>query len=457
MADDFFCDSTVSTSDYVISSMKIGDWYRMDDYADSSCGGYGDYLDLNWEWKEVSEIMSNSQDVVDVLPSDPFEMDISGGCTMIRGWIEEVDDDSFGNRKDESEVKKVAAGDDGLFSGLNLFWTETTIGDEIDIDIESLDSNGLFLFDGSKESNNGKVLHLDSINNGCHDGDDDDHHHVGSPPDALFFALGYLGMRDLFSVERVCKSLRDGVRNDPLLWRSIHIDQPSGEVFSDESLLRMTNRANGSLQSLSLVKCSKITDNGLKTVFQRNPGLTKLSVLGCNGLSVEGLLNNLKFLKSAGGSGIKRLRVGGLHTVTMEQYEELKKALFSSSDNEKQLGSPKPRFYHGGQLYLSLDDNRPIDIEACPKCHQLRQIYDCPAEICESRRVSCRACTSCIPRCINCGCCFNERDYMETFCLDFLCLDCLAQILSFPDGEEEDMSIPSGFHQQASYHFCLYG
>ncbi|XP_024975389.1 F-box protein SKIP14-like isoform X1 [Cynara cardunculus var. scolymus] len=428
MADDFFCDPKVS----MFSSMKIGDWYRMDDYGDTSYDdGCGDYLNLNWEWKEVSEIMSHSQDVVDVLPSDPFEMNINGGCTMIRGWIEEVDDDdddddddgigcnTFRNRKDES---------DGLFSGLNLVWTET-------------------------------MRPIDSINNGCHDDDDggDHDHDLGSPPDALFFALGYLGMRDLLSVERVCKSLRDGVRNDPLLWRSIEIDQPSDEMFSDESLLRMTNRANESLQSLSLVKCSKITDNGLKTVFQRNPGLTKLSVLGCNGLSVEGLLNNLKFLKSTGGTGIKRLRIGGLHTVTTEQYEELKKALSSSLDNEKQLGYPKPRFYHGGQLYLSLDDNRPIDIEACPKCHQIRQIYDCPAEICQLRRVSCRACTFCIPRCINCGCCFNERDYMETFCLDFLCLDCLAQILSFPDGEEEDMSIPPGFHPQASYHFCLYG
>ncbi|KAJ9564320.1 hypothetical protein OSB04_000286 [Centaurea solstitialis] len=451
MEDDFVCDPKVSTSDYVFSSMKIGELYRMDDYGDGSCDGYGDYLNLNWELKE---------DVLDVLPSDPFEMNIrSGGCTMIRGWIEEVDDDDddigfnrFGNRKDESEVKN-----DGLFSGLNLIWTES-IGDEIDI--ESLDSKGLFLFDGSKELNHGKVF-----NNGCHDDDDDDgcdddngdDGNLGSPPDALFFALGYLGMRDLLCVERVCKSLRDGVRNDPLLWRSIYIDQPSGETFSDESLLRMTNRANGSLQSLSLVKCSKITDNGLKIVFQRNPGVTKLSVLGCNGLTVEGLLNNLKFLKSTGGTGIKRLRIGGLHTVTTEQYEELKKALSSSLDNEKQSSSPKPRFYHGGQLYLSLDDNRPIDIEACPKCHQLRQIYDCPAEICQSRHVSCRACTFCIPRCINCGCCFNERDYMETFCLDFLCLDCLAQLLSFPDGEEEDMGIPSGFHHQASYHFCLYG
>ncbi|GJW62633.1 glyceraldehyde-3-phosphate dehydrogenase, cytosolic, partial [Tanacetum coccineum] len=259
----------------------------------------------------------------------------------------------------------------------------------------------------------------------------------GVVPDGLFFALGYLGTRDLVSVEGVCKSLRDGVRNDPLLWRSVHVDQPLGESFGDEALMRVTDRANGMLQSLSLVKCLKVTDDGLKNVIQRNLGLTKCrryhSILEISDIS-------------SGGSGIKRLRIGGMHSVTMEHFEELKKILFI--DSQKQLTSNKPRFYHGGQLHLSLDDDRPIDIEACLKCHQLRQVYDCPAKTCEGRRDNCRACTFCIPRCINCGCCFNERDYMETFCLDFLCLDCLTQILSFTDGEEEDISI-HGFHRQA--------
>ncbi|CAH1412939.1 unnamed protein product [Lactuca virosa] len=424
----------VYSPDYLLSSLKIGDWYRMDDYTDNSFDfdGFDDYLNLNWEWKK--------EDVLDMLPSDPFEMNISGGCTMIRGWIQEVDDD-IGYIK----------------------ISEKSIGDEINLDDTST-TNGLFFFDGSKESK--ALQHSFNKNTNCCQSDGKDNIHVGVPHDALFFALGHLGMRDLMSVERVCKSLRDGVRNDPLLWRNIHIDQQPGESFADESLLRITNRASGSLQSLSLVKCLKITDNGLKNVIQQNPGLTKLSLLGCNGLTMEGLLSNLKSLKTTNGGGIKRLRIGGLHSITMEQFEDLKKVLSidnnnNNNNNKNHLTCPKPRFYNGGQLHLSLEDDRPIDIEACPKCHQLRQVYDCPADTCQGKRYCCRACTFCIPRCINCGCCLNERNYMETFCLDFICFHCLKQILSFTNGgEDEDMGVDSGqsgHYQQASYRFCLYG
>lgn len=413
MGDKGMFDPKVSSPDCLLSSMKFGAWCRLDHYKDRSFDGCDDYLDLDLdldlEWKD---------DVINMLPSDPFEMNKSRGRTMIRGWFDE----------DIGYIKI----------------SEDSVGDEISLD----DTDGLFLFDEKSK----KVLH--SVNehkaNCCHGDDDGD---IGTPHDALCFALAYLGMKDLLSVERVCKSLRDCVRNDPLLWRNIQIDQTPGKSFTDDSLLRITNRAGGSLQSLSLFKCSKITDNGLKNVFQQNLGLTKLSVVGCNGLSMEGLLNNMKNLKSASGVGISRLRISLLQGITMEQYEELRKVLLSMDNKQKHhTASPKPRFYHGGQLYLSLDDDHPIDIEVCPKCHQLRHVYDCPAKSCEH----CRACAFCIPRCISCGYCFKERNYTETFCLDFICLDCLTQYLSFPDGEEEDISI-SGFHQQASYHFCLYG
>ncbi|KAI7730752.1 hypothetical protein M8C21_017497 [Ambrosia artemisiifolia] len=406
MVDDLLCNLTVSCQDYVFSPIKISAW--IDLCLMDNCKGYKDCkdldfddclsldlgLDLNREWKD---------DVISKLPSDPFEMNVNIGYVEI---------------------------------------SERLIGDEIKLD----DANGLFLFD-EKSKKVGDLIKKD--------GDGDGGDEVGEPHDALFYVLGYLGMRDLFSVERVCKSLRDGVRYDPLLWRNISIDQPVGESFNDDALLRITNRANGSLQTLSLVKCMKITDMGLKNVFQQNRWLMKLNVVGCNGISMEGLLNNIK---SFGGGGIKRLRIGGLHSITMEQFQELSKLL--SSNNQNKAGSLKPRFFHGAQLYLSLDDNRPIDIEACPKCHQLKQVYDCPAASCGGKHNNCRACTFCIPRCTSCGCCFNERSYIETFCLDLLCLDCLTRFLRFPDCEDEDIGIRRFHqhqHQQATYHFCLYG
>ena len=100
----------------------------------------------------------------------------------------------------------------------------------------------------------------------------------GAPHEALILALGYLGVRDLCVVENVCTSLRSIVQNDPLLWRSIHIDQPLNEKITDDVLLRITSRAQGSLQCLSLVDCQRITDEGLKLVVENNPKLIKVSL-----------------------------------------------------------------------------------------------------------------------------------------------------------------------------------
>lgn len=102
----------------------------------------------------------------------------------------------------------------------------------------------------------------------------------GFPHDALFFVLGYLGVRDLLSVEGVCRSLCDAVRGDPLLWRTMHIDQPLNERITDDTLVKLTNRAQGTLQHLALVNCLWITDSGLGRVLQSNPRLMKVSI--CN-------------------------------------------------------------------------------------------------------------------------------------------------------------------------------
>ena len=85
-------------------------------------------------------------------------------------------------------------------------------------------------------------------------------------------------LSDLLVVERVCKSLHSTVRGDPLLWRSIHVDQPLNERITDDVLLQLTNRAQGHLQCLSLVECTRITDDGLKRILEGNPKLTKVSM-----------------------------------------------------------------------------------------------------------------------------------------------------------------------------------
>lgn len=97
--------------------------------------------------------------------------------------------------------------------------------------------------------------------------------------EGMVFVLGYLGLRDILSVEMVCKSLRSAVRNEPFLWRCIHIESDLGKKISDADLLCLSQKSLGSLQCLSLVGCMNITDQGLRAVLNCNPQLTKVSTV----------------------------------------------------------------------------------------------------------------------------------------------------------------------------------
>lgn len=102
--------------------------------------------------------------------------------------------------------------------------------------------------------------------------------------EAMVFVLSYLGLRDILSIEMVCKSLRSAVRNEPFLWKCIHIDSDLGEKVSDANLLCLTQKCSGSLQCLSLVACQNITDQGLKAVLASNLQLTKVSMMPSIGI-----------------------------------------------------------------------------------------------------------------------------------------------------------------------------
>lgn len=147
---------------------------------------------------------------------------------------------------------------------------------------------------------------------------------------------------------------------------------------------------------------------------------------GCTRLSIEGILNSLRAFKAMGAQGVKHLRIGGLYGVTPKHFEELKALL--GTDGQIQPSARKPRFYNRKNLYLSSDDEHDLDVEMCPRCENLRLVYDCPAEACQTKDRAtqlCRACTLCIQRCVQCGRCINDSEYEETFCLELLCSVCL--------------------------------
>lgn len=379
---------------------------------------------------------SVSKDVIDRLPLDPFDMDINTTFTAITGWLEDLDVDygGFGRNVAGNHTEEY-----NLFAGLNLIWTNVFRFQPFPTNVQlnhiipaTSPANG-WENEAEYVNSSSSTNHVENTQEGsveCSSPEDG-----GVPHQALLFSLGFLGVRDLLSVERVCRSLRFSVQTDVLFWRTIIIDQPLNEKITDDILLQLTSRAQGKLQSLSLVECPRITDNGLKLVLEKNLQLKKLSVPGCTRLSVGGIVNMLKTLKSEGTLCITHLRVGGLYGMTSEHFEDLKLLLGS----QKVPNDYKARYYDGGHHYVLCDDDDAIDVEECPKCQNLRLVYDCPAEGCEGKGNNdngsevCRGCILCIPRCVECGCCINDNEYEETFCLEWLCSNCCRKPSTRPE------------------------
>ncbi|OMO81416.1 hypothetical protein COLO4_23604 [Corchorus olitorius] len=439
--------------------MRMANGYLVEGITEKNGDGYSKSWHSNLEMEDCFDYGRNrsgdrcgsqesvSNDIIDLLPSDPFGMDIKTTFTAITGWLEDLEVD-YGHY-----VRNGTGTSDGsyqLFAGLNFIWNNAmmfqTFPGSTGFECKGSVSGG---FGGSSQVKEGgdvsdgaalesssnvedslcfrneDTVSVDEDNEEFQDCEVSSDEDEGAPHEALILALGYLGVRDLFVVEKVCTSLRSTVQNDPLLWRSIHIDQPLSEKITDDVLLQVTSRAQGSLQCLSLVDCQRITDEGLKRVVEKNPKLVKLSVPGCTKLSIEGILNCLKALKSMGTNGVKHLRIGGLYGGTQKHFEELKFLL--GMDDQVQQNVQKPHFYNRGNVYLSCEDDRPIDIDMCPRCQNMRLVYDCPAEGCQRKEHNaqlCRACTLCIARCVQCGRCINDSEYEETFCLELLCSNC---------------------------------
>lgn len=155
----------------------------------------------------------------------------------------------------------------------------------------------------------------------------------------------------------------------------------------------------------------------------------QLNVQGCMKLTIDGIVDCLKSYKLVAVTGIKHLRVHAILGVTQKHFEELK-SLLGIDDNLQ--NNHMPCFLLQGSPHLSNDDDRPIDIDMCPRCQNPRLVYDCPVRDCQGKDHTtqvCRACTLCIARCVQCGKCLNDEKYEETFFLEKVCSDCWNQAL----------------------------
>lgn len=313
-------------------NLRMGNGYRVEGKKPEMSGGGGDSFGKVWPGVEnpfasdrcnrgpnvgaSAAQDSVSKDILDILPSDPFGMDISTTFTgmdigttftAITGWLEDLEFDYGGYQRDQLRPTEHSY---QLFAELNFFWNNAMRfhgfpGGNTGVE----ERNVLHGQSGPGESSSSRGDGAVSCNFDFGYACDDMHDMLGlgrefkdvaiasvsgdttcmgdvsclggddlAPHPALSFCLSYLGLPDLLVVEGVCKYLQSTVRGDPLLWRSIHIDQPLNERITDDVLLELTNRAQGNLQCLSLVECTRITDEGLKRVLLANPKLIKVSM-----------------------------------------------------------------------------------------------------------------------------------------------------------------------------------
>ncbi|XP_016491983.1 F-box protein SKIP28 [Nicotiana tabacum] len=252
----------------------------------------------------------------------------------------------------------------------------------------------------------------------------------GEPPHgAMFLVLAYLPLFELLSMTQVCRSLRDALKDDILPWLNIVVEKPLNTRLSDDFLVKMTSKANSRLRVLALINCFKITDDGLLQVIASNPHISKLYLRGCTGLTIEGVLGAVKLL-TKGNHKLKSLSISGIYNVKREDFETLGH-LMGINQMQKKEGNKNFKYHRrSGLSTFGQESQTSIDVDICPKCGEVREIFDCPRNSCIRRKqlIECRSCFLCVPRCEECGVCTKDEEVGEAACADILCLDCWLQL-----------------------------
>ncbi|PON62726.1 Dynein light chain [Parasponia andersonii] len=162
--------------------------------------------------------------------------------------------------------------------------------------------------------------------------------------------------------------------------------------------------------------------------------IDKLFIPGCTGLTPEGVIRAVKTLSQHGHS-LKNLHINGIYHLEKHHIETLHSYL---QNNLAEQHIPRPLIVYHEYRNLSTirhyKDQPVMDMETCPRCVEPRMVFGCPRKTCKikmekSSVMGCRGCISCIPRCIECGVCFEFDDELEeAVCEDSLCLDCWLQL-----------------------------
>lgn len=223
----------------------------------------------------------------------------------------------------------------------------------------------------------------------------------------------------------VCTSLRDAVNHDILPWLQLTVTRPLSARLSDNVLLQLCAKSRGRLTALTLINCTKITDRALQIVSENNPFIKKLHVPGCTGLTLDGIVRAVKTLTERSHS-LTSLKINGVYNIDKLQLQVLNS--FLQQTNPYHHKQPSLRLYQQFKSSSILyDDDAPIDVSICPVCDEVKMVFDCSRQYCNRKkgRKVCRGCDICVPRCVECGGCFeSDEDEEETACNHTICSAC---------------------------------
>ncbi|XP_017406968.1 F-box protein SKIP28 isoform X2 [Vigna angularis] len=161
------------------------------------------------------------------------------------------------------------------------------------------------------------------------------------PHEGLFLVLTYLPVYEVVLMSQVCTSLRDAVNNDILPWLNVTVEWPLNWRLNDEILFKVASKANGSLKTLTLISCTRVTDDGLQRVVEQNPLINKLRIPGCTGITPEGVLRAVKTLCQKSNC-LKTLSINGIYNVQKDHLDMLIMNLRKNQPTEEQ----QPVYYH---------------------------------------------------------------------------------------------------------------
>ncbi|GBG85557.1 hypothetical protein CBR_g40195 [Chara braunii] len=276
----------------------------------------------------------------------------------------------------------------------------------------------------------------------------------------LTLVLPYLDLRTLVSLESVSKGIRNAVLEDPALWCVLEAASHAERKMDDRIFRVLVARSKSRLTKARMSFCLGLTGAGIANALAKCVDLQCLSLRSCRhveGRDIVQLVKSLADQNRACGRPpvLKSLRIAGCKNVTAEHVRELKALLQAAAAvgdeangeagtdakrgpfREQTRAEPLPFYYN--TIPDSKDDKRLLDLDICPRCSRILEVYSCTRPECASaprqlgphaggrqstppRWPTCRACKFCIERCRECGGCCEDGTW--TVCGCDVCEEC---------------------------------